>query len=301
MKDNINLNLYKAFYEVAKYGSISLAAKKTFTSQPAISKSIKKLEEELGTTLFYRTLNGTELTEKGQSLFFYVEEAFNNFIMGERIMFEEDNLQSGKLSIGVPSQIATFFLFQNIASFHRQYPNIEITLISKGTKELLQLLESHEIDFIIDTAPINCTSLNLTVEPIKDVSNVFVCSKEFYLNNQISINNVKDLENYSLILPIAKTANRRELDSYLFANEVAVSNVLNIHTSEMIIAAIKEGLGIGYVIRDLVEEQIQNGEFILLPIDELPTISINLVYNKNYITTAPMHFIKKYIKEDLSI
>ena len=301
MKNNINLNLYKTFYEVAKHGSISLAAKKTFMSQPAISKSIKKLEEELGTPLFYRTLNGSELTEKGQALFFYVEEAFNNFLIGERIMFEDDNLQSGKLSIGVPSQIGSFFLFQNIAEFHRQYPNIEITLISKGTRDLLQLLESHEIDFVIDTAPIVSPSLNLTVEPIKDVSNVFVCSKEFYENNIVDLSDIKNLNNYPLILPIAKTANRRGLDSYLLNKNIEISNVLNIHTSEMIVAAIKEGLGIGYVIKDLVEEQINNGDFILLPIEDLPVTSINLVYNKNYLTAAPLYFIKKYIKEDISI
>lgn len=301
MKNNINLNLYKTFYEVAKCGSISLAAKKTFMSQPAISKSIKKLEEELGTPLFYRTLNGSELTEKGQALFFYVEEAFNNFLMGERVMFEEDNLQNGKLSIGVPSQIGSFFLFQNIAEFHRQYPNIEITLISKGTKDLLQLLESHEIDFVIDTAPIVSDSLNLTVQPIKEVSNVFVCSKDFYLNNKIVFEDVKDLEKYPLILPIAKTANRRSLDSYLLNKDVDISNVLNIHTSEMIVAAIKEGLGIGYVIKDLVEEQINKGELVLLPVEDLPVTSINLVYNKNYLTTAPLYFIKKYIKEDISL
>ena len=63
-KTNINLNLYKTFYDVAKYGSISKAAKYEFTSQPAISKSIKKLEDELGTQLFYRNLNGVELTDK---------------------------------------------------------------------------------------------------------------------------------------------------------------------------------------------------------------------------------------------
>ena len=63
-KTNINLNLYKTFYDVAKYGSISKAAKYGFTSQPAISKSIKKLEDELRTQLFYRNLNGVELTDK---------------------------------------------------------------------------------------------------------------------------------------------------------------------------------------------------------------------------------------------
>lgn len=58
---NINLNLYKTFYDVAKSESISEAAKKTFTSQPAISKSIKKLEETLNVKLFYRNLDGIKL------------------------------------------------------------------------------------------------------------------------------------------------------------------------------------------------------------------------------------------------
>lgn len=48
-QSNINLNLYKTFYDVAKYGSFSKASEYTFTSQPAISKSIKKLEKELNT------------------------------------------------------------------------------------------------------------------------------------------------------------------------------------------------------------------------------------------------------------
>lgn len=51
-KSNVNLNLYKTFYDVAKCGSISKAAQSTYTSQPAISKAIKKLEDELGVQLF---------------------------------------------------------------------------------------------------------------------------------------------------------------------------------------------------------------------------------------------------------
>lgn len=54
---NINLNLYKTFYDVAKYGSFSKASEYTFTSQPAISKTIKKLEKELGVQLLYRNTN----------------------------------------------------------------------------------------------------------------------------------------------------------------------------------------------------------------------------------------------------
>lgn len=300
-KSDINLNLYKTFYEVAKCGSISEAAKKTYTSQPALSKSIKRLEDELDTQLFYRNLNGVELTEKGRELFYYVEGAFNNLITGERAMLEDGDLLKGKLSIGVPSQIGTFFLFKNILEFHKQYPNIEITLISKGTRDLLTLLESHEIDFIIDTAPVELKSLNLIDEKIHSVKNVFVCSKKFFDDEDVKINSIKDIGNYPLILPIDGTANRRELDNYFIDHKVKINSVFNIHTSEMIISAIKEGLGIGYIIYDLVKDEIDNGELELIQLDDLPTTDIELVYVKKYLTEAPLRFIKTYIKEDIDI
>ena len=123
-KSNINLNLYKTFYDVAKCGSISQAAKSCYTSQPAISKSIKKLEEELDTQLFYRNLSGVELTDKGRELLYFVEKSFNNLIIAERSMLETENLERGKLSIGMPSNIGSFFLFDKIMDFHQKFPNI---------------------------------------------------------------------------------------------------------------------------------------------------------------------------------
>lgn len=300
-RGNINLNLYKSFYEVAKCGSITEAAKKNFTSQPALSKSLKKLEDELGTSLFYRNLNGVVLTEKGQELYNYVETAFNNLVTGERAMLEDDNLLKGKLSIGVPSQIGTFFLFKKILEFHKEYPNIEITIISKGTKDLITLLENHEIDFMIDTSPVTYTSLNITSKKIHEVNNVFVCTKEFYKKYSLLITNPKDLSNYPLILPIPGTANRIELDNYFLKNKIKVNNLINIHTSEMIISAIKEGLGIGYVIYDLVEEEINNGNFILLDLKDLPKINIELLYIKNYLTESPIRFLKNYIDKNIDI
>lgn len=64
MKNDVNLNLYKVFYDVSKYGSFSKTAEFTYTTQSSISKSIKKLEEELNTQLFYRKPHGIELTEE---------------------------------------------------------------------------------------------------------------------------------------------------------------------------------------------------------------------------------------------
>ena len=98
-KTDINLNLYKTFYNVAKYCSISKAAQYTFTSQPAISRAIKKLERELGVQLFYRTLTGVELTDIGKELLEFVEKSYNNLILAERRMMERETLERGKLSI----------------------------------------------------------------------------------------------------------------------------------------------------------------------------------------------------------
>lgn len=291
---NINLNLYKTFYDVAKSESISEAAKKTFTSQPAISKSIKKLEETLNVKLFYRNLDGIKLTSEGEKLLFYVEEAFNNLLVGERNITENEKLQSGKLTIGVPSQIGTFFVFDSISKFHKIYPNIEITIISSSTKSLLKKLKLHEIDFIIDSSPINDVQEDVIIRPLKKVDNCFIVSKK-YEDKIKNIKSLKDIENYPLILPVPNTSNRSNLDLLFEKSGIKPTNVMNIHTSEMILGAVKKDLGIGYIIEDLI---IDDPEVCKINIKEkLPKIEINLVYVKKYLTIVPTKFIKKFIND----
>ena len=79
-----NLSQYKIFYEVAKAGNISKAAKELYISQPAISKAISKLEESLGIKLFSRNSRGVQLTREGAILFQHVNTAFDSIGRGER-------------------------------------------------------------------------------------------------------------------------------------------------------------------------------------------------------------------------
>jgi DNA-binding transcriptional LysR family regulator len=302
-KSNINLNLYKTFYDVAKCGSISKAAQENYTSQPAISKSIKKLESELDTQLFYRTLKGVELTEKGKDLLYFVEKSFNNLVIAERNMIETENLERGKLSVGMPSNIGTFFLFDKIIDFHKIFPKIEITIVSGSTSNLLNLLDSHKIDFAIDTSPIKITEdSNIQIKKLKEVEYCFIVKKNSEILKNKEINSLKDLKNCPLILPIPGTANRNDLDELLKKENIAIENVINIHTSEMIIAGVKKDLGIGYVIYDLVLNEILNGELEVIKVKEkLPTVEINIIYNEHFLTTAPKKFIKDYISYDLKL
>lgn len=302
-KTNINLNLYKTFYDVAKYGSISKAAQYGFTSQPAISKSIKKLEDELGTQLFYRNLTGVELTDKGRELLYFVEKSYSNLIIAERTMLETENLERGKLSIGMPSNIGSFFLFDKVINFHKKYSNIEITIITGSTSKLISLLDSHKVDFVIDTSPID-TKLDEGMKIIKldEVQYCFVVNKNTKNVDYKKINSLSDLKDKPLILPIPGTSNRNDLDKIMFEKNIDIENVINIHTSEMIISAVKKDLGIGYVIYNLVEDDIKNGELEILDINEkLPTVEINIVFNKTFLTTAPKKFIEKYIDYEFEL
>lgn len=298
-KSDINFNLYKIFYEVASSESISDASKRLFITQSAVSKSIKNLEEALNVKLFYRNPKGVKLTDKGEELLFYVEEAFNNLIIAERTMVESKTLNKGKISIGVPSQIGSFYIFEDIANFHKKYPNIEITIISKTTTQLLKLLEHHEIDFIIDTSPINSKIDNLIIKPLIEVENCFVIKANSSIQAE-NINSIKDLANYPLVLPIKGTDNRKQLDKIFEKNGVELNNVINIHTSEMIAGSIKKDLGIGYIIYNVIEDNIKNGEFKIIKIKEtLPKITINLVYIEKYLTIAPRFFIENYLNIDI--
>lgn len=299
-KTDINLNLYKTFYNVAKYGSISKTAQYTFTSQPAISRAIKKLESELGVQLFYRTLTGVELTDMGKELLEFVEKSYNNLILAERRMMERETLERGKLSIGMPSNIGSFFLFDKIIDFHKQYPNIEVTIITGSTSKLINLLNSHNVDFVIDTSPIDAKlDDNFIVSKLDEVEYCFAV-KNNSNNNYSDINSLSLLADKPLILPIQGTANRNDLDKLLLKNNISINNVINIHTSEMIISAIKKDLGIGYIIYNLIEDDVKNGEIKVLDIKEkLPTVDINIIYDKSFLTTAPLKFIENYMDYEL--
>lgn len=302
-QNDINLNLYKTFYDVAKCGSISKAAQKSYTSQPAISKSIKKLEEELGVQLFYRNLNGVELTDRGKDLLYFVEKSFNNLIIAERNMLETENLERGKLSIGMPSNVGSFYLFDKIMDFHKKFPNIEITIVTGSTTNLMNLLDTHKVDFVIDTSPIDVRlDEGIKVVKLKEVQYCFIAKKDSLILSSNKISSLMDLKDHPLILPIPGTANRNDLNDVLRENNIQIQNVINIHTSEMIISAVKKDLGIGYVISNLVESEVANNELEILKIkEELPTVEINIVYSPRFLTTAPKKFIEEYIDYNLEL
>ena len=298
MNRDFNLNLYKIFYEVAKNKSISAASKNMYISQPAISKAIKNLETDLGVVLFYRTLNGTVLTEKGQELFDYVEEAFNNFRAAEKKMNENKNLEKGSLSVGIPSHIASFYLMNKIVDFHETYSKIDITVVNRPSSELLKLLENNEIDFVVDTMSFKDELDCFNVKKLKTFSHCFVTLKESNFIDEKEEYSLSDLKNVPLILPVFHSSHRQHLDNLAKEKNVVLENILSIETSELIYSMVKKGLGVGYILYDMVKDDIQKGKLKQIKVKEqLPEVSLNLIYREKNLTEAPLKFINDFLNK----
>jgi len=292
MNFDFDMNLYKVFYLVAKNKSFSKAADELFVTQPSVSYSIKRLEDRLNIKLFKRNYKGIKITPEGEKVLEYVEKSYNNISLGERSLKENRSLDSGKISIGVQAHIGKFLLFPYIENFHNKYPNIEINISSRNTKELIKLLENGDVDFVIDTSPIETEYNNLIIEPLMKLEHCFVSSRGYTLKSK----NVKigDLNQCSLILPVNNSTARKELTKLLKYEGVELKPVITIETTEMLIDAVKRNMGVGYIMKNAIEQELKCKELEEIHIDiKLPKLLLNLVYIESNLTNVPKVFIKE--------
>ena len=122
---DINYELYKVFYYVAKTLSFSEASKCLYISQSAVSQSVKVLEKKLGQTLFIRSTKRVQLTPEGEILFKHIEPAMNLIHKGETQLLEANTLNGGQLRIAASDTICRYFLVPYLNKFHKLYPNVQ--------------------------------------------------------------------------------------------------------------------------------------------------------------------------------
>lgn len=293
MNNNINLNLYKVFYFVATTKSFKQAAIDLCVSQPAISKQIKNLESLLEVKLFYRYNKGIELTNEGKILLSQVEKINFYIEASEKYISSSKKLDFGELIIGCPSHITSFYLLKHIEKFRRDHKNINIKVISDSTVDLVEALHHHKIDFIIDSFPINIYNKEMIIKHLDVFDTILICCNDY----KFKIDNVMDLDGKELILPLPRSSMRKRFEENLKKFNVNYKCGLSVDTTDLIISSVKKNLGIGYVVRESVKDELINHELKEINIDcELPKLELNLVYIKDYLSYAALEFLKKYIK-----
>lgn len=287
MRD-VNLNSLKIFLVVATSSSFLEASNKLYISQPAISKSINKLEEDLGVSLFYRANKGVTLTSDGEILLKYVKDSRKLLLACERMLSSNNSLDSGSIVIGAQSHIVRNYLLEKINNFRKIFPNVMFRIVDLSTLELIEGLEKHELDFVVDASPINTPYNNLRIQPIYKLDTCFIKSKE----NNKKYNKITDLEDECIVMPISRSSLRKNLFKSL-ENIIEIKPQLEYGTEELIIESVKRNMGIGYVVKG---ETLKIDESKLDIIDlniSLPTVEINLVYIDNYLTPLAREFITK--------
>lgn len=287
---NIDYNLYKIFLYLYEERSISKTANRLYVSQPAISYSLKELENQLGYALFYRNSKGIEPTLEANELYSYISTAFNILHDAEEHIKNLNSLSIGTIKIGIPSHIGVFYLSNYIADFRTLFPGIKFEIICKSTSDMVEMLEMRKLDIIIDTLPINCKK-DVVKVTLARLHNCFAYNKK--IMKDVSINSLDDLLNYPLILPSATSSIRSKLDEYMESHNVMLVPVLESWTTEIMVELVRKGVGIGYFRKNVIESQSDSENFEVITFDDdLPAVDVCCVYINDFVTTATRKFIE---------
>ena len=295
---NQNLSSYRIFYTVANTGNISKAAKELYIRQPAISKSIQKLEESVGCKLFSRSSRGVVLTDEGKLLYEHVSEAFETLTMGEEKLKRSIELGVGHLKIGVSSTLCKYLLLPYLKEFIRQNPHISISISCQSTNDTLKLLEDNKIDIGLIGKPENLK--NIHFDFLEEIEDIFVAAKD-YLRNLKARGIQKDhiLQSSTLMLLDKNNMTRQYIDDYLQENQIIIKDSIDISDMDLLIDFARIGVGVACVIKNFVREDLENGTLVEIPLGfPIHKREVGFAYKT---TTKPskslaefIHFYKTY-------
>ena len=289
---NINFELYRIFYTVATIGNITKASKELMISQPAISKSIKNLEEQLGGQLFTRTKRGVILTEEGKEFYYYIKQAMEFINNAENKFTDLINLDVGTIRIGISTTLTKEFLLKYLEKFHNLYPKIEIQIHTNITYELMQKLRDGLIDLIILNLPYD-TPNDIEIKKVKDIQDCFIVNQK-YIDLTKRVLSLNELNNYPLILQSSGSNTRKFIDDFCMKNNVILKSNMNLASYSLVVEFTKIGFGIGYATEEYIKNDLKDKKLYKLNIKpKIPPRGIGIAYSKR---NLPNFSTKKLIE-----
>ncbi len=290
---NIDFELYRIFYVVANNGNITKASEELNISQPAISKSIKNLEEQLGGALFVRTKRGVILTNEGKEFYNYIKHAIEYINNAESKFTDLINLETGSIRIGISTTLTKEFLLPYIEEFHEKYPKIDIQIDTNVSSELLYKLRNGLLDIVILHMIDKKYDDDIEITKCKEVTDCFAVNKNYkeLIDKEISI---KELNNYPLILQHKGSNTRKFLDEFAINNGVTLHPNMELAGYTLVVEFTKIGLGVGYINEYYSKDLLENKVLYKLKLKEkIPSRYIGIALSKNHI---PNFSTKKLIE-----
>lgn len=258
----------KVFRVVARHLNFSRAAEELLLTQPAVTQQIKALEDEYGVPLFDRTGGRIALTPAGQSLLPYAQklktisdEAY------EKVMSAAGN-HAGNLALGASQTIGQYLLPNLVAAFLRENPRVTITAVSGNTDEMLEALAAHRIQLAMIEGP--GLRKDIHSEPFMEDELVLVVpASHEWADQEIGI---EALRKVPLLIREFGSGSRRVVEAALAKaglKKKDLRTAMELDSTEGLLSAVEAGLGVTFVSRWAVRNQLALGTLRLARVKDL--------------------------------
>lgn len=277
----ISYDIYNVFYYVAKFKSITLAAKYLRVSQPAVTRQIKNLEMNLGYTLFIRDHQGLVLTKEGKSLFEEVSKAIEIFNSIESRYNEFKPLEEGVIKILSGYGTTKNVLLPIITKFNRLYPKIKIYIEHYPFKEAISKLRSGEVDILLMNSEDHLDYSDINISKFYTLTDILVVNSDIR-DSYPNIIKLKDINNYPIICKKDSNNACKFITEILKSYDIEFQPTWELTDYWLVEEYIRMNMGIGIVCREFVQKELADSKLVEIKTDiQLPKRGISYAIRKN--------------------
>lgn len=256
----MELTALQAFVAVAEAGSFSRAADALFLTQPAISKRIAALEDDLRARLFDRMARSVELTEAGRALLPHARRVLSELETSRQVVADLSGTVGGRLRIGTSHHVGLHRLPPILRRYTSRYPDVELDLHFMDSEQACQAVDRGELELAVVTLP-ETPPETLAVETLWPDPLDFVAAPDHPLTRHTRIE-VTDLAQWPAILPAVTTFTRRIVAAALRPSGMNLRIALETNYLETIKMMVSVGLGWSALPRTM-----NHGELDVLPLE----------------------------------
>ena len=288
-----HLAQYRIFFEVAKAGSISKAAKLLYISQPAISKSILRLEENLDIALFTRTSKGVSLTPEGQIFYEYLQNAFSAIEAGEIHLAKIKQFNIGKITIGTSNTLCKYILLPYLNKFMKENPHTMVSIFTQSSDKTSLLLSENKIDIGLVAKPAKTQSMSYI--NIMEIHDIFVATPAYLSSlKHIFDKSFNPLRDGNIMLLDKNNATRRFIDNCIEGSKLHLNQSIETGNMELLIEFAKTGIGIACVIKEFIQKELEEGTLVEIEMPPdlyIPKREIVFLYDEKNFNPSLIKFI----------
>jgi LysR family transcriptional regulator, nitrogen assimilation regulatory protein len=269
----MKLRQLRYFLHVAEFGSVTKASTYLRIAQPAVSRTIRDLEAELGVPLFDRHGRGVTLTEPGKDLLIRAEQIFIDLEKTKQEVMAHADIIEGSVTLGVPPSFGVAVAPHLVSRCRQAHPRLNLRIIESFSVFVQDWLIGGQADVAVLNA--HTISRSLMVEPLV-TDRMFVIGRPDKLSIRTKHVGLRDLAPLDLVMPSRSHGLRMIVDDAALSAGVQLNPVLEIDSVMMIKELVLQGEGVAILPLPTAWRELEAGWLVAKPITR-PEVRRNLV------------------------